>query len=458
MLRSNPSLRRLLGAWLQSCVGTGAGYVALLFLTVRYLHHSSWAVMGVLLADFLPAIAFGAFFGGLADRYPRRMLVVGANLIQAGAWGGLAVSRTAAPIFLLALAAGVGNALQRPAMRSALPTVAGEARQAAAAWYDTCRWVGITAGPLVSATLFAVTGVGLPLALNGISFLVAAAMIGTLDIDRPVEQEAPSEASGGGVRAGLAVAFSAPGIAAVIACSAAAVISGGLLNVCEPLLATGVLHGSGSDYALLVACYGAGMVVGSVLVAHTRDPSGGLIIRRYLASLLLSGLGMTGSAIVGSVAPATIAFAATGYANALLVVSETQIIQLRVPNSVQGRLFGAKDTIEAVFFLIGLVAAGAMVTGEGVRVTLAAGAVLYGVCTLAGVVTLRPRAGEAVHAVPALAGIGLGAAEPAELTVAALEAPLPPARRRFDPRRAAEERRVRAEERSAAGSGWPPGP
>jgi len=57
MLRSNPSLRRLLAAWAQSCLGTGAGYVALLLLTYRYLH-TSWAIAAVLLADFLPAIAF----------------------------------------------------------------------------------------------------------------------------------------------------------------------------------------------------------------------------------------------------------------------------------------------------------------------------------------------------------------------------------------------------------------
>src|ERR1700688_4875757 len=102
VLRSNPSLRRLLGAWLQSCLGTGAGYVALLVLTLRYLH-TSWAVAGVLLADFLPAIAFGSWFGALADRYPRRRLVVSANLLQAAAWAGLAVTHGPGPIPPLAL-------------------------------------------------------------------------------------------------------------------------------------------------------------------------------------------------------------------------------------------------------------------------------------------------------------------------------------------------------------------
>jgi MFS family permease len=372
-------------------VGSWAGYVALLLLAVRYLH-SSWGVMAVLLAEFLPAVAFGAVFGAWADRYSRRALIVGANLLQAAAWGGLAFVHTAAPILTLALAAGIGNALQRPAMRAALPLVAGESRQVAAAWFDTCRWVGFTVGPLLAAGMFAVAGLALPLALNGASFLVAALMIGTLAIERPVAQ---AHERGAGLKEGLAVAFAAPGVAAVILVSAAAVISGGLLNVCEPLFAKDVLHGSSSDYALLVACYGGGMVTGSVLVARRGDAPGVTIMRRYLASLFLSGLGMAGSALAGSVGPATVAFAATGYANALLVVSETQLIQLRVPNSVQGRLFGSKDTLEGAFFLIGLVAAAALVAASGVRVTLAVGAGVYIVCMLAAAAALWRHAGRA---------------------------------------------------------------
>jgi MFS family permease len=391
MLRSNPSLRRLLAAWAQSCLGTGAGYVALLLLTYRYLH-TSWAIAAVLLADFLPAIAFGSWFGACADRYSKRVLIVTANLLQAAAFAGLAFAHTAVPILSLALLAGVGNALLRPTLRSALPLVAGDSSQVAAALYDTARWLGMTVGPLVAAGLFVLSGVALPLALNGLSFLIAAAVMSTVAIGRPARSQTGDDAAGSGLRAGLAEAFAAPGIAALIACSAGSIIAGGLLNVCEPLLATKVLHGSGSDYALLVACYGAGMVAASALVARRGTMPAGVLIRRYLAAQTLTAVGMTGSAIVGSVGPATIAFAATGYANALLVVSEMQLIQLRVPSAVQGRLFGAKDTVEGACFLIGLLGAGALVAAAGVRITLATGAGICAVCMVAALATLRPGA------------------------------------------------------------------
>jgi MFS family permease len=420
MLRSNPSLRRLLAAWAQSCLGTGAGYVALLLLTYRYLH-TSWAIAAVLLADFLPAIAFSSWFGALADRYSKRLLIVTANLLQAAAFAGLTFAHTAVPIFALALLAGVGNALLRPTLRSALPLVAGESSQVAAALYDTARWLGMTVGPLVAAGLFAISGVALPLALNGLSFLIAAAVMSTVAIERPARTETDDDSAGSGLRAGLAEAFAAPGIAALIACSAGSIIAGGLLNVCEPLLATKVLHGSGSDYALLVACYGAGMVAASALVARRGTMPAGVLIRRYLAAQTLTAVGMTGSAIVGSVGPATIAFAATGYANALLVVSEMQLIQLRVPNSVQGRLFGAKDTVEGACFLVGLLGAGALVAAAGVRVTLATGAAICAVCMLAALATLQ-RTG--IPSETPARGVGESVGRGAD-PVSAASAPLP---------------------------------
>jgi len=388
--RGNPPLRRLLIVWAQSCVGTGAGYVALLLLTVGRLH-TGWWIAAVLLADYLPAIAFGAWFGGLADRYSKRRLLIVANLVQAAAYGGLALSHTAAPIVLLALLAGTGGAIERPAVRAALPVIAGEGSQVAAAVYDTARWGGMTAGPLVAAGLVAVGSVALPLALNGASFVIAAALIATVSIPSATQDET-REPTGSGVRAGLAVALSLPAIAIVVACSAGTFIAGGLLNVCEPLFARRVLLGSPSDYALLVASYCAGMVLASALVAHLGSRPPRALIGRFVAAVALTAAGMGASALAGSVGLAAITFAATGVGNALLLVSGTQLILTTVPVEVQGRLFGAKDTLEGACFLIGLAAAGGLVTAEGVRTSLATAAAICAFCGLAGAVALRGRA------------------------------------------------------------------
>jgi MFS family permease len=393
-LRANPALRRLIAAWAQSSVGTGAGYVALLLLAYQHLR-SPWAISLVLIADFAPAIAFGAWFGALADRYSRRRLVVAGNLIQAAAFSGLAVAQSAPLIVALALTAGTGNAMLRPALRAALPTVAAGSTQVGVALFETCRYVGITVGPAVAAGLFAISsGVTLPLALNALSFVVAAGMLSTLSLDQAPDNNGVQSRTGLDLRKGLATALRVPAIAVIIGCSAGIVLAGGLLNVSEPILATRALNGTGADYALLVAIYGLGMVVAALLTARRGRTAEHSLIRRYLLALVLESVGMGASAAAAGIPGAALAFGATGFANALLVVSQTQLVQIRVPQRVQGRLFGFKDALEGACFLAALLAAGALIELLGVRVTLAIASGVCAICAVVARIALRGEASE----------------------------------------------------------------
>ena len=117
-LLRQPQLRRFFIAHGQSQLGTGAGYVALLLFAYQRLH-SGWAVALVLLADFLPGILLSAYFGVLADRHSRQRLAIAAELVRGAAFVGLALSTSFSATVGLALLAGVGTALFRPALSAA---------------------------------------------------------------------------------------------------------------------------------------------------------------------------------------------------------------------------------------------------------------------------------------------------------------------------------------------------
>jgi hypothetical protein len=170
------------------------------------------------------------------------------------------------------------------------------------------------------------------------------------------------------------------------------VTAGGVLNVCEPLLAVKVLNGSSSDYAVLAGSFGIGMVAASLYVMRRGAMPDSVLVRRYLAALAVASIGMLAGAAAANIWMATVAFAATGYANALMLVSETQFLQLRVPAGVQGRLFGAKDALEGACFLGALVLAGALVTAAGVRFTLAVAAGICAAAATAAAILLRSEA------------------------------------------------------------------
>src|SRR3954463_1370680 len=110
LLRSSPPARRFFLAYLQSSLGNGMGYVALVLVALERFH-SPWAVALILIADLVPLMALGPALGGLADRLPRRACAVGADLLRAVAFLGIAMVGGLVPTLALAVVAGVGNGI-----------------------------------------------------------------------------------------------------------------------------------------------------------------------------------------------------------------------------------------------------------------------------------------------------------------------------------------------------------
>ena len=122
LLRYEPQSRAFFAAHAQSSLGTGAGYVALLVLAYERLE-SPWAISLVLLADFLPSMFLGPIFGAAADRWSRRWCAALADVARALAFVSLAFFDGFGITLALALLAGVGTGLFRPAVMAGLPSL-----------------------------------------------------------------------------------------------------------------------------------------------------------------------------------------------------------------------------------------------------------------------------------------------------------------------------------------------
>ena len=102
LLVAEHKARWFFAAHLQSALGTGAAYVALLVLAYDRLG-SAWGATAVLLADLAPAMLLGPLLGRLVDRTSRLGCAVAADLIGALAFAGLAVVPGTVPLVALAL-------------------------------------------------------------------------------------------------------------------------------------------------------------------------------------------------------------------------------------------------------------------------------------------------------------------------------------------------------------------
>jgi MFS family permease len=370
LLRLEPRTRPFFAAHLQSSLGNGAAYVGLLLLAYERFH-SPWAISLVLLADLLPAVVLGPIFGAAVDRWSRRGCAVAADLARAGAFAGLALVDSFAATVAFAAVAGAGTGLFRPAVLSALPSLVSPARLAAAtALYSAIASADILLGPALGALVLLAAPPEALMAGNAVTFVVSAAILGRLRFGRRAGRGAGEPASLlAEARAGLGAVARMRGVRAVIGSSSGVLLFAGLFNVAELPFARDELDVGDAQFSLLVAAFGIGIACGSLAGGRERDHAE--LRRRFLAGLLLVGLGFAGSAAAPVFPSALVTFLVAGVGNGLVVVHERLLIQLSVPDALMGRVFAAGDALGNALFAAAFLGAGALLTLMGTRPLLA---------------------------------------------------------------------------------------
>lgn len=407
LLRTPGPVRRFLAASWQSSIGNAIGYIALLLLAYD-LTHSAWAVAAVLLADCVPAIALGPFFGALADRLSRRALVVCADLLRCGAFVALAFAGSLTALVAFAVVAGLGGALYQPAAKSALPGLAGDRADAAMGALVASWSAAGMIGPALGAGLLVVLSPSTLLLVNAATFLVSAIALSRLPIGRaaPDAPDAPGT-DDGGVRAGLRAARAVPGLGVVVAAGGAATLAFSLMNLAEPLLARAELKTGAAGFAVLVCIFGIGSTVGALC--------GRADGWAMLATLAGGGLALLASAFVPSVQLAALTFLATGLCCGIFMSCEHQLVNRLAPSDALGRVFGLKDSLDATALCVAFAGGGLIASIADARVTFAvSGAAALLVAVAATGLLLRAGVVHPTRRVSLAAGIGGLAAAPAE--------------------------------------------
>lgn len=393
LLKQSPALRRFFAAFFQSQVGTGAAYVALLLVAYHRLH-SGWAISLVLLGEFLPGIALSPVFGSLADRVSRRRLAVCGDLLRAGSFVMLALVPSFVATVGLAMLAGVGSALFRPAINAALPRMVspGDRSKLIALFYASVN-TGLMLGPALAALMLLFASAQEVLLVNALTFVMSGLLLAGVDLgpgdeDTPDAQAAARESAWVQTWAGARAAARIPGVAVVMVVGALVVLTGAMFNVLAPLLATGPLHAGGTGYSILWAFYGAGMVAGSWANARAGSEVS-VLRRRWLSGIALSGVAMAAAALAPDLAVALVAFTLIGLGENLLVGPEMRLVQELVAERLLGRVFGFKDVLENTAFVGAFLGVGALLSFAGVRVVFVGAGLVTVALALFGALSFR---------------------------------------------------------------------
>lgn len=194
-----PRLRDIRGyarIWTASTVSDFGTYVtglALQVVVVVTLHASATEVGVLGAARWVPYLGFGLVAGVLVDRYRRRPVLVGTDLVRGLALlliPALAALHALSVPFLIGFTVVFGalSLFNEAASQSFLPRVVTDpaALTAAYARIETSGNVAATTGPMVASGLIALIGAPLAIAVDAVSYLVSGAILRTVPVaERP---------------------------------------------------------------------------------------------------------------------------------------------------------------------------------------------------------------------------------------------------------------------------------
>ncbi|HEY6099036.1 MAG TPA: MFS transporter [Anaeromyxobacter sp.] len=355
----------LAGTWMQS--------VAQSWLVWRLTRSSE--MLG--LVNFLgqvPVFLFGIWAGSIADRHPRKRVVLATQtnaIVQATLLAALALAGVVRPWHVLVLSAmlGMTYAFEIPARQALLADVAGEDMPNAIALNSSIVNAARVVGPALAGAIVAYVGEGWAFALNAASFL---GTYWALVVMRPPAQPPATAGRRAHLLEGLAYAGKTAHVRALLALLAVSSFFAMPYQTLLPVLSSDVLHGGPRLYGGLLACAGSGALAGAV----------GLLLRKGLrglgrrvalgATLLAAGVGAFG--LSRNVVLSAIALAVAGFGFITQMAGTMTLLQGLAPREMRGRVMGLFSTLFVGVAPFGSLAAGFAASRMGAPRTLALGA------------------------------------------------------------------------------------
>jgi MFS family permease len=315
--------------------------------------------------------------GAIVDRLPRRLVVLGANLLRGGAVAAIAGLAAAhalnvTELVVLSAAVGVGDAFFYPAYRAIMPELLPpELLTQGNAFNSASQTVGLSfAGPAIGGVVVALGGTSVAFAVDAASFAVSALC---LVVMHRVAAPAPSGRSMAadvvqGLRWTVRQRWLWFGILAVGVANFAAFSP---MAVTIPLLVRDVL-GEGPAYGATFAAAGAGGLAAAVVAGRLGSPKRRMTmtwVAWAAASLALAGVGVAPDVFVVAACGAVTYFAVV-YGNLLWGA----LMQAAVPGDLLGRASSVDWLFSTCLSPLGLLFAGALAGPIGVRPTILLGA------------------------------------------------------------------------------------
>ena len=365
---NHDEFRLFFAAQLVSLVGSWMQTVAQSWLVLQ-LTDSPFRLGLIGTLQFAPVLLFSIVSGAVADRLPKRRLLVVTQTVlacQALTLAALVITGLVQywHVAVLGLVLGFANVLDLPARQSFVVDLVGRedvvnAVALNSAGFNAARIVG----PAVAGVLIGSFGLVPAFVANSLGFVVVIATLLALRTHgRP--RSGPRAPMIEEIRAGLRYARRTPRI--MLALGLLAVVSLFVFNftVYVPLLARHVLGLGAEGFGFLMAALGVGAVAGALSLGMLGARQLSIPVMFGAAAMALASL--LGLGLARHMWLAVPLLFVTGYFGTVLVAGCNTAMQLTVPDDLRGRVMSLYTWVFGGSFPIGALLVGSLSQGWGV--------------------------------------------------------------------------------------------
>lgn len=343
-----PTFRRLWWAQLASELGDAAGRIALAVL-VTERSGTPLAAGAVLAVSVLPYLGLGQWLTARCERFPRRTVLIVADVVRAACYLGMAVDVPLWARFALLFVASAASPPFESVRNALVPAVLGTERLAdgialLVLTNETTRLLGLVLGGVGAA----LASPAAALAVNALTFLVSAALIARIPAEAPADTLRESVRVSDGWRAIRRDAL----IRRIAWMSPAFVAFGSIPEALVVPFAEDDLLRSSAVAGVLAALVSASILVLAPVLPRHEGPRA-LVRQAALAALIGSAVAAVAFAAPPSVGMAAIAFVAIGP----VFVGRINLgaaMSLRLPDHLRASAYSLVDG----FISVGQVVAG----------------------------------------------------------------------------------------------------
>jgi MFS family permease len=338
------SFRRLLAALTVSQLGDWLYNVALLALVYDRTQSATWVSLTTA-ARVVPIVVLGPIGGLLADKFDRRLIMIGSDAVRAATMVGLAaVAAWHLPVILAPALAALATAAASPHPACAAATiprlVAREQLQAANAIRAAVGPLAIIVGPALGALLLVLGDTTLAFELNAATFVASALLTATISdpaVFRPAAQPQQQLGWWPAVTVGARELLQHRGAAKLVGADVMCSLVYGVETVLL-ILVSRKLGWQDAGYGLLLTGAGLGGLLGTALIGRLISKLGQS--RAIVMSLLLVSASLPLMALAPVLAAAMTLTVLNGAGAIIVEVCTETALQSELPEEVFARAYG----------------------------------------------------------------------------------------------------------------------